>query len=69
MLAETEDEKEQAILHYELWKAQTLKVSEPFEVSGEDHRQKALELYQNLYEKTPNFEYKQRIEELLGEEV
>jgi hypothetical protein len=57
-----------AELHYELWKmldAQTSKVSETFEVSTtEDHRQNALELYQNLYEKTPMFEYKKRIEEL-----
>jgi hypothetical protein len=29
-----------------------------------EHGKKALELYQKLYEKTPKFEYKQRIEEL-----
>jgi hypothetical protein len=31
----------------------------------EEHRQKALALYQKLYEKTPKIEYKKRIEELI----
>jgi hypothetical protein len=69
MLEQTEDDEQTAELHYELWKmldAQTSKVLKTFEVStAEDHRQKALELYQQLYEKTPKFEYKKRIEELV----
>ncbi len=32
----------------------------------EEHRQTALELYKMLYNKTPKFEYKKRIEELNG---
>lgn len=54
MLEQTEDENQIAILQYEIWKMN----------QKEDHRQKALEFYQKLYEKTPKFEYKKRIEEL-----
>jgi tetratricopeptide (TPR) repeat protein len=75
MLAEATDESQKATLHYELWKmcrgescARPMAGTRPAATTDE-HRQKALELYQKLYEKTPKVEYKQRIEELLGEEV
>jgi tetratricopeptide (TPR) repeat protein len=67
MLEQTEDDDQIATLHYELWKMvrQTSKVFKTFEVfTAEDHRKKALEVYQQLYEKTPKFEYKKRIEKL-----
>ncbi len=45
--------------------AQTSQVSKTGEVSSpEEHRPAALDLYQKLYEMTPKFAYKSRIEEL-----
>ena len=63
---------QQATLHYELWKLLTTLDTHFLEGSGyldapeqaEEHRQAALGLYQKLYEKTPKYEYKKRIEEL-----
>ena len=55
MLAGAEEKSEIATLHYELWQ---------FKVETEAHHQTALKLYQELYEKTPNIEYKKRIDEL-----
>ncbi len=57
ILKDTEDEIEITTLHYELWKMN----------EKEEHYQSALEFYQRLYEKTPNIEYKNRIEELINE--
>ena len=55
-------DREIALVHYELFK---LMVKEKdFKHEAEDHRQVALEQYQKLYENTPDFEFKQRIEEL-----
>ena len=58
-----------ATLHYELWRMLN-QMSSTSEAGGiftlENHRQAALELYQQLYEKTPKYEYKKRIEELLS---
>ncbi len=67
MLANTEDKSDIADLNYELWQMarQTSQVLETCEVStAEEHRQAALKLYLELYEKTPKFEYKKRIGEL-----
>ncbi len=43
-----------AVIHYELWKL----------TDDASHRDKAMEMYRALYEKTPNYEYKKRMEEL-----
>ncbi|MEW6686774.1 MAG: hypothetical protein AB1393_11310 [Candidatus Edwardsbacteria bacterium] len=54
MLKESKEETQLASLHYEL-----------FKLTGEqESKTKALELYLRLYEKTPNIQYKERIEEL-----
>ena len=56
-----------AAIHYELWRmlTQMSPTSKVDDISNpEEHRQKALELYQKLYEKTPNIAYKERAEEL-----
>ena len=62
MLTDTTEEKKKATLHYELFQLCT--ENEEFGIDTEKHRQTALELYQKLYEKTPKFEYKNRIEAL-----
>lgn len=54
MLSETSGEEQTATLHYELWKM----------TQHSGNKEKALQIYQNLYEKTPNVEYRKRIEEL-----
>jgi len=54
MLRQTQDDAEIATLHYELWKM----------TQDKEHRQTALNLYQTLYETTPNVDYKTRIEEM-----
>ena len=59
MIEETQDEREKAPLYYELWKLETGE-------KKEKHRQKALYIYQKLYEKIPNIEYKNRIKELMS---
>jgi len=56
MLQQTEDDAEIATLHYELWKM----------THNDEHRRAALKLYQALYERTPNIDYKTRMEELQG---
>ena len=49
----TDDEQISAI-RYELWR-----------LTGDDtHRVKAVEMYRAEYEKTPNYEFKQRMEEM-----
>jgi tetratricopeptide (TPR) repeat protein len=55
MLTQTENKVEKADLHYELHQCG---------VEREEHRKEALQLYQELYTKTPKFEWKKRIEEL-----
>lgn len=57
MLAKAKDNSQKATLHYELYQMETGERKE--EIS-----QKALELYQKLYENLPKFQYKKRIEEL-----
>jgi hypothetical protein len=43
-----------ATIHYEIWK-----------LAGDaSHRDKAMEMYRTLYEKTPAYEYKKRMEEM-----
>lgn len=66
MLAETDDPAQQAKLHYELWQiaADFPQLEDLENLKPEEHRRAALKLYQKLYEKTPKFEYKKRIEEL-----
>lgn len=66
MLGETDpstfqEQEQQAALNYEL-----RMLNDELERidKAEEHRQAALELYQKLYEKTPRFEYKNRIAEL-----
>ncbi|OQY26356.1 MAG: hypothetical protein B6244_13820 [Candidatus Cloacimonetes bacterium 4572_55] len=54
LLKIAENKEDICDLNYELWKI----------IGTEDHRRAALELYQKFYEKTPRFEYKQRIGEL-----
>ena len=55
MLIQTKNKAEQADLHYELYQCG---------VAREEHRKEVLRLYQELYTKTPKFEWKKRIEEL-----
>ncbi len=54
----TRTEREQAGVHYELRRVAT---------QPEVHRQRALELYQNLYQRTPQYLFKIRIDELTRE--
>lgn len=44
----------EALIHYEIWKIS----------NHNDHLEKALDLYQKLYQKTSKYDYKQKIEEL-----
>ena len=54
LLSESQEASDIADLKYEL-----------FRMTGENHfKTTALEEYQKLYEQTPKFEYKKRIEEL-----
>jgi hypothetical protein len=56
MLAATKDEVERAALHYELW-----------EVSQDaSHAQQADQLYDALYARTPNIQYRNRLDALRG---
>jgi adenylate cyclase len=55
-----QDEKEQATVHYEIWR---------LEKNLESHRKKATQLYRALYQKIPNIEYMQRFEELTGDKL
>lgn len=75
MLSETNDNDQKAELHYVLWRALILhanNLQNRNDAIGryctpdnkQKHRQTALEYYQMLYEKSPLYEYKQRIEEL-----
>ncbi len=61
MLTETEDNEEKATLNYELgimnYELKGKKISR-------NYKNEALRLYEELYKKTPKFEYKKRIEEL-----
>ncbi|OQY27980.1 MAG: hypothetical protein B6244_08530 [Candidatus Cloacimonetes bacterium 4572_55] len=61
MLAQTQDKYEFVTLHNELWQMYKQRDQTG---QAQEHRRKALELYRKLYEKTPKYEYKQRIEEL-----
>lgn len=54
MLANTEDDSQIANLNYQIWKMN----------ASEEHRKKALDLHQKLYEKTPYIDYKSKIDEL-----
>ncbi len=54
ILAESDDQAEQARLHYELWQMD----------AGAKHAQTAYELYYQLYEQLPNFKFKRRLDEL-----
>ncbi|KAA3604001.1 MAG: hypothetical protein DWQ06_05480 [Calditrichaeota bacterium] len=54
MLSQTEVKEEIATLNYEIWKM----------TSEDKYKIEALKLFQELYSKTPNFEYKKRIKEL-----
>jgi len=54
MLSESKDDEQIATIHYELWKM----------TSKKEHSEKAIELYKQLYEKTPKYEFKKRIEEM-----
>ncbi|OQY27833.1 MAG: hypothetical protein B6244_09265 [Candidatus Cloacimonetes bacterium 4572_55] len=58
-LADTKDHTEMAALHYEL-----RIMNDELRIKSEWHRRMALELYEKLWEKTPKFEYKKRIENL-----
>jgi tetratricopeptide (TPR) repeat protein len=55
LLKQAENERQTADIHYELFQ---------FSVNAAEHRQKALALYQKLYEKTSRIQYKERINEL-----
>ncbi|MCD4818809.1 MAG: sigma 54-interacting transcriptional regulator [Candidatus Cloacimonetes bacterium] len=74
MLSKVKGNKEQiAILSYELWKMEKeirneKLVPKAFGINVEKYREKALKLYQELYKKTPNKEYIERIEEMEEEE-
>ncbi|OQY27769.1 MAG: hypothetical protein B6244_09700 [Candidatus Cloacimonetes bacterium 4572_55] len=61
MLAGSEEKSEIADLNYEL---RIMNGELGNTEQADKHRQAALERYQKLYEKTPKFEYKKRIEEL-----
>ena len=65
MLIETANEDEMAELHFELWKMnQTFGGFSRLSDSKDNHHTVALKLYNKLYAKTPNIEYKNRIDEL-----
>jgi hypothetical protein len=55
MLKEAADDDQRAELHYWLWKLRA---------TDSDHRSEALRIFEQLNEKTPQHEYKKRIEEL-----
>ena len=63
MLTDAQNEYQQAVLNYELGLMSNELMRRD---QAKKHWRDALELYQKLYEKTPSFEYKQRIEELLS---
>jgi tetratricopeptide (TPR) repeat protein/class 3 adenylate cyclase len=67
MLAEAENDVQQASLHYELWKMQEI-ISKTTMVSyadiAENHKQKALALYENLWKKSLDIDYEKRVQEL-----
>lgn len=52
LLNKAESEKDKAVIHYELYQIQPHKII---------HRDKALELYQNLYKSIPQFIFKERL--------
>ena len=54
MLVDSDDQAEQARLHYELWRMD----------AGDKHAQTAYELYYQLYEQLPNYKFKRRLNEL-----
>lgn len=57
LLNDNSDEVKRATLHYEL-----------FQMTGDDfHKNKALNIYQKLYEKSPNIDYRDMVEELQEE--
>jgi len=55
LLPNVDDDDLQAELHYRLWK---------LGAGGDDHGGRALQLYRRLFERTPNDDYRRRIEEL-----
>ena len=50
------EDGEQAAIYYQLWRL----------AGSTDHQSRAAELYHQLYARTPNVEYRQRIQELTG---
>ena len=62
MLAETENKSEIADLNYELF--QFSMSNAQLSIKKGEYRRTALHLYQKLFERTPKFDYKKRIEEL-----
>lgn len=54
LLADTEDKAEQARLHYELWRMD----------ASDEHAQLAFELYNELYQKIPQYTFKRHLDEL-----
>ena len=61
VLSQTDEEEHQAVLHYELWQMHNA-LNNPGK--ADNHRQEAISLYQELYQKQPKYEFKKRIEEL-----
>jgi class 3 adenylate cyclase/tetratricopeptide (TPR) repeat protein len=55
-----QDENEQAIVHYEIWR---------LDRSLESHRRAAADLYRKLYLQTPDIQSRQRFEELTGDRL
>jgi tetratricopeptide (TPR) repeat protein len=57
LLADAADEREQAVLHYEIWR---------LDPARDAHRQAATALYRQMYQETPEIDERRRIEELTG---
>ena len=79
ILARVDKDIEKARLNYELFQLEVTSLESEVEKTPEQlqthnsrlqvHRQAALELYQKLRDKTPNIEYKNRIDELLSIDI
>ena len=54
------DEEQEAAIHYEIWK---------LDKTQEHHRVQAANLYHQLYEHTPNNEFRENYQELTGEQL
>jgi tetratricopeptide (TPR) repeat protein len=57
LLANAADEREQAVVHYEIWR---------LDPARDAHRDAALALYREMYRETPEIDERRRIEELTG---